>query len=115
MGARICVEVDLLMDPPKEFPLRIGQRLDTWQEVVYEKPILYYNSCFRQGHAAATYRAAMKSMELSNRERGLLKKEKQVERKIWKKVDRRNTNPRMELEPIRDEVVDTVNEVHASG
>lgn len=55
-GAQICVDMDLLKDRVEGFPLKIGNRLDIWQEVVYEKLILCCNHGFKQGHVAATCR-----------------------------------------------------------
>lgn len=40
MGARICVEFDILNDPIEGFPLVIGQN-QHWQKVIYENPRFY--------------------------------------------------------------------------
>lgn len=49
--------------------------------------------------------------EFLNRKAGLSKKEKHVDKKIWKKVGRRNNKPGLELELMREEEVDRITEM----
>ncbi|TXG69366.1 hypothetical protein EZV62_004301 [Acer yangbiense] len=55
-GARICVEVDLTMEPVKGFPLVLSPKQCIWQEVKYEKMGFFCSKCCRQGHTLAVCR-----------------------------------------------------------
>ncbi|KAL6012411.1 hypothetical protein ACLOJK_002898 [Asimina triloba] len=55
-GARICVEVDLTMEPVKDFPIVVSPTKCIWQEARYEKPGFYCMKCHRQGHTAVVCR-----------------------------------------------------------
>ncbi|KAL5999560.1 hypothetical protein ACLOJK_037845 [Asimina triloba] len=55
-GARICVEVDLTVEPVKGFPIVVSPTKCIWQEARYEKPGFYCMKCHRQGHTAVVCR-----------------------------------------------------------
>ncbi|KAK1577801.1 hypothetical protein Q3G72_024969 [Acer saccharum] len=73
-GARICVEVDLTMEPVKGFPLVLSPKQCIWQEVKYEKMGFFGSKCCRQGHTSAVCR-----VEEKRRDDG-----KHYGNKIWK-------------------------------
>lgn len=71
VGARICVEVDLLTEPVKDFQLKLGQCHTVWQEVMYEKPISYCTKCFKEVHKEALCLARMNGKETNDKDNGL--------------------------------------------
>ncbi|TXG59223.1 hypothetical protein EZV62_013796 [Acer yangbiense] len=56
LGARICVEVDLTMEPVKGFPFVLSPKQCIWQEVKYEKMGFFCSKCCQEGHTSAVCR-----------------------------------------------------------
>ncbi|MDD0148480.1 DUF4283 domain-containing protein, partial [Shigella flexneri] len=50
--ARVCVEMDLLQEPPKRVWIMAGST-GFWQQLLYEKIPKYCVHCLRQGHDKA--------------------------------------------------------------
>lgn len=73
IGARICVEVDLTVEPVKGFPIVLALNQRICKDVKYEKPGFYCMKCHSHGHTNVVCRVGEK-----RKENGKLK-----EKKVW--------------------------------
>lgn len=67
--AKICVKVDLTMEPMKGFPIVVSPSKCIWQETRYEKLGFYCNKCYRQGYMAIVCRVGENQKAEGKKER----------------------------------------------
>lgn len=81
--ARVCVEVDLVKEPPNKLWVGMGKEQGFWQEICYESIPSYCAKCCRQGHQ--TKRCSLSKPEvMSNGTRvEYRKKDGTVHRNKW--------------------------------
>lgn len=86
MGARMCVEVDLLDKVVKGFPIAVSPMKTISQEVRYEKTGYYCKTCGRQGYPEAVCRVGQNVQTLT----GKIKKDEPAvkERQEWRKIQK---------------------------
>lgn len=69
------MEIDLREEPVCGFPLVIGQTQTIWQEAMYKKRSFYCNKCFKKGHPENLCRVAVKALERSRKNKGVVIRE----------------------------------------